>query len=515
MKNCSFRKPALFMLVFAVSLILLSPAALAAHSGSSGSISWTMDDSGKLTVTGAGQMTREASRGWLRYADEIKTAEIHDGVTSICEDAFGSCEYLTDISIPASVADIEISEYSGTPFSDSPLLQAVNVSSGNPYFSSEDGVLFDKSKSTLIFHPPAITAASYAIPGSVTKIGPSAFYENENLESVTIPAGLTYIGDGAFCRSGLSGRLTIPNSVTYLGGAAFDSCGLTAVTLPDNMTSIPSGLFYQCMMLTDITIPDSVTSIEDFAFFWCESLDGITIPDGVTRIGEYAFCGCTGFTGITIPDSVTEIGPAAFCNCYGMADPEGFVIVRDVLYGYFGEKTDVTVPRNVTRISQYAFTDNHDYAKVTGVTLPAGVEALEGNAFNDCRSLAAVTILNMNAEFIGNPFVRCANDMILYGWPGSTAGTYAAEYNIAFRPLEPEFFLPASLTAIRSGAFTGISAASVVIPKNVTVIAGNPFDGSGVTIIFGYSGSAAETFAERYGYCFIAVDDAWMARHGR
>ena len=74
---------------------------------------------------------------------------------------------------------------------------------------------------------------------------------------------------------------------------------------------------------------------------------------------------------------------------------------------------------------------------------------------------------------------------------------------------EPSFFLPAALTKIDSEAFTGLSAKGIMIPKNVTEITGNPFSGSGLTTVYGYPGSAAETFADAYGYIFVPIDDAW------
>ena len=78
---------------------------------------------------------------------------------------------------------------------------------------------------------------------------------------------------------------------------------------------------------------------------------------------------------------------------------------------------------------------------------------------------------------------------------------------------EPTFFLPAALTAIEAEAFSGISARAVVIPNTVTGINGNPFAGSGVTTIYGYAGSAAQTLATTYGYTFVAITDDWMAWH--
>ena len=83
--------------------------------------------------------------------------------------------------------------------------------------------------------------------------------------------------------------------------------------------------------------------------------------------------------------------------------------------------------------------------------------------------------------------------------------------SVIFRPVRVNFILPASLTSIEDEAFSGISATAVVIPGSVTSITGNPFAGIDTLTIYGYPGSAAETFANRIpGYTFIPIDDEWM-----
>ena len=59
---------------------------------------------------------------------------------------------------------------------------------------------------------------SVTIPNSVTSIGKTAFYKCSGLTSVTIPNSVTSIGSTAFYEcSGLT-SVTIPNSVTSIGG---------------------------------------------------------------------------------------------------------------------------------------------------------------------------------------------------------------------------------------------------------------------------------------------------------
>ena len=73
--------------------------------------------------------------------------------------------------------------------------------------------------------------------------------------------------------------------------------------------------------------------------------------------------------------------------------------------------------------------------------------------------------------------------------------------------------LPAILSRIESEAFAGISAQAVIVPGTVTDIAYDAFSLSGVRYIYGFPETAAEHFADTYGYTFVPIDDDWMAIH--
>ena len=76
----------------------------------------------------------------------------------------------------------------------------------------------------------------------------------------------------------------------------------------------------------------------------------------------------------------------------------------------------------------------------------------------------------------------------------------------------PDFFLPDALTTIESEAFRDISALTVVIPKNVQTIASNAFEDSDVMYVYGFPGTAAETWADGNALTFFSLTDAWYAR---
>jgi hypothetical protein len=153
-----------------------------------------------------------AFKGCTKLTDII----IPNSVTQIQLSAFGGCTSLKSITIPAKLENI----YSA--FTNCTSLTAINVDAANTKFSSENGVMYNKNKTSLVAFPGGKTGA-FTIPSSVTSIEDSAFL-GCSLTSLTIPSSVTKIN-----QMGVYGCTNL-TSVTFVGtipqsgfnGLAFD-----------------------------------------------------------------------------------------------------------------------------------------------------------------------------------------------------------------------------------------------------------------------------------------------------
>lgn len=168
-------------------------------------------------------------------------------VVKTLNDAFENSVNLTSVAIPAGTQLGKTLYYNfGVVFNGCSKLTDITVATTNTKYSSVDGVLFNKTQTTLSKYPEGKAGASYTIPAGVTTLEDSAFMNCNLFTSMTIPESVTIIKDNVFRNcTGLT-EVTIPTGVSNIGNYAFQSCkNLQAVYFLGNAptlgTSTPLG----------------------------------------------------------------------------------------------------------------------------------------------------------------------------------------------------------------------------------------------------------------------------------
>lgn len=173
-------------------------------------ITWTFENN-VLTISGTGDMYdfEYDNRLWLNedeyYSDmQVKKIIVSEGITSIGSRVFENCMGIVDpdndnyrlpleLVVPATVSSIGNQGYTG--------ITKFTISDNNSYYSSADGILYNKDKTTLVFYPWLIFNKYYVVPSTVERIENNAFIQQEAMRAIYIPRSVKYIGDNQiYCK---------------------------------------------------------------------------------------------------------------------------------------------------------------------------------------------------------------------------------------------------------------------------------------------------------------------------
>ena len=215
---------AVLMLLSALPLGMVDTAyAAALASGKCGdSATWTLDNTGTLTISGTGPMYGYSlfKNPWCDSAlrssgisTRVKNVEISSGVTTLGAYAFSACDSMTGVSLPETLL----------------------------------------------------------------AVGESCFQSSYGLHNISIPNSVRSIGDCAFSSCNGLTRVTLGSGLKGIGGQAFKECSsLSSIVIPEGVTAIEFSTFEDCSNLMEITIPRTVTSIGRWAFDGCYGLSKVT-----------------------------------------------------------------------------------------------------------------------------------------------------------------------------------------------------------------------------------------------
>lgn len=174
----------------------------------------------------------------------LQNIELHNGIISIGNAAFMSCEALEHIVIPCSVMEIKSDTFDG-----------------------------------------CISLKKVELHDAITEIGSHAFRHCEALQDIILPQSLQYLNSFECCYS--LREIDIPSSVKEIGGLMF--CGnLRKVILHNGVREIRDYAFRFCKRLATINFPEGLETIGIRAFYPSNMVRAV-FPNSLKRIGAEAF----------------------------------------------------------------------------------------------------------------------------------------------------------------------------------------------------------------------------------
>jgi hypothetical protein len=423
----------------------------------------------------------------LRLSGAISLAE---GITEIGRYDLRGLDYVTSITIPASVT--EIAENAFSRWENCPNLEKLIVAEGIGYYTAISGILYRADK-TEILHIPEYLSGDIVIPEGITEIESYAFSDQSRIETVTLPEGIVMIGEYAFENCVSLRSIVLPESVMEIGRYAFRDCSnLLSVTLPQSLQTVGYDAFDGCIKLyvvynnSDLELSvenwDSHESEVDFyALMLVDKAGNVTYRYGIT---DFSY-------------EVTEDGFWFACKNgeYTLLDyigGEEELVLPEYIHGkayrisYFTEGTSITIPKSMTKIDAEAFKGNQS---LRSVILHDGIQSIEYGAFEGCRGLENISIPESVTSIASRAFVNC---------DGLTS-----------------LVIPDSVTKLGSEAFRDCSnLMRVVIGEGVTRIEYNTFYGCFNLSSLSIGSNVAYIGGSAFADCDALLSDETLWKNG-
>ena len=148
--------------------------------------------------------------GAFSGCESLKDIVIPNGTKSIGIYAFSNCKSLKEIAIPSTVESLAetndgnmVEGINGknasvsSCFTGCTSLEKITLDSKNKKYASENGMLFNKDKTHLLFYPAAMQDIEVIVKTGVKTIAKNTFCENKNIQRIKFPITVTKIEDGA------------------------------------------------------------------------------------------------------------------------------------------------------------------------------------------------------------------------------------------------------------------------------------------------------------------------------
>lgn len=302
----------------------------------------------KVTITGINKPAKK-----VIFPEKIDGKK----VTEISLFDWENGETIDELVIPKYVKKLNI-QFKSSVFSnaESNGPAKYTVVKGNKYFSSEKGMILDKSGKKLLYCPQGMYG-KVVVPNGVTEIADNAFSGCNEITQVVLPKSVKKIGEKAFLNCQDLQKINLPSKIKTIDAYAFQNCRfLKSITIPKRVTKL-EGTFAGCVRLKDVKFAkgSAISDIGNATFFNCLQLKKIVLPSKVKTIGDYAFLECRYMKEINLSSKTTSIGKMAFGKLINDADEKLDYRNPDFITNPLDESTDLKGITINAPLNSYAY----------------------------------------------------------------------------------------------------------------------------------------------------------------
>lgn len=291
----------------------------------------------------------------------LKSIKISDNVTSIGYYAFYDCVSLTSVIIPKGVEEIKDGSFDGCINLSSITLQNENLFIKTNVFS--DTAYYDDLKNWengALYIGNNLIAAKETVNNCVIKegtefISEEAFFQCNNLESITIPQTIKEVGKYAFLGCSSLKDVYYQGTIDSWTKILFN-CYWDGDYYSSNPLTHAEHFYINGVLVKDLFIEKSNELSSNGSF--CNSLciDTILVKD-VYQLGSRTFEGGN-FSEVHL-DNIKMIANAAFSDCKNLKTVilENIVVISSSMFGGCENLKEIYVSKDVKIIEDYAFSN--------------------------------------------------------------------------------------------------------------------------------------------------------------
>ncbi len=280
-------------------------------------------------------------------------------------------------------------------------LERIDVEGQSDYYTSQDGVLYNKEKTEILW-VPAKLAGDVTIPSGIEEIKTRTF-NGRNITSLVLPETLKAIRSNAFenCQH-LGSAIVIPDETTTIEAYAFSGCPLSGLTLGSKLESIGNSAFFNCSSISNnVSFPSGLRFVGINAFDGCTNLKGDLIIPETCEISAYSFRNCSSLSSIDFRSGQDTIPVSAFENCSSAKGSvvfgENARVVQENAFKNCSSLESIDLS-NVTYVYSSAF---ENCSSVTSIDL-GNVQSIGDNAFFNASSLTEPLVIPDTCYYVGN-----------------------------------------------------------------------------------------------------------------